>query len=312
MTDKKPTARPKALTPKVKRLIAQTAVSNPTYDRTLLARQLIADIEKAGEVAPTEDTCIKYISDARSKYTIDNPWNTATLNIEPISPDTIPWLITAQLRMKEYYSKPLTIREAKWYNRLLGFQHYIKASEDIESDIEIKRYFVCNVITEWSHIYAYREKIDDIAEIKQPNYSDFDYYLATLDYKAIYDYGDKFTVDNMVSFTNKPDSITKDSLIRWANKIFRPSFFELLRFIESRYLGHSLGEPDFDTSDLYHRILALIGSENALYFDKISKLSYTERIDFFKSLREVCKDTPEEVKNANLNELLSMALREDA
>ncbi len=172
MTAKKINARPQKLKPSVKSLIAKRAIENPNYDRRLLALELIKEIKKAGEIQPTEDTLIKYISEARSKYTIDKAWNTSVLNSEPISPDALPWLIGVQVHLKSYCSKPLTIREAKWFNRLSGFRYTFPVSlESLGISDRTKDAFLSLVIATWAQIYAYREKIDTIARIKEPDYS---------------------------------------------------------------------------------------------------------------------------------------------
>jgi hypothetical protein len=300
------------LKPGIKSLIIKRAIENPTLDRTILAQEIINEIIRAHEKPPTLETTISYISKARSKYSKDNPWNMAALNIEPIIPDAVPWLMATQSQMKECLSKPLTIREAKWFSRLFGFRNTMRAVEEIENNSEIKQYFLRNVIAEWSHIYAYREKIDIIANVKEPDYSELDHSLLSLNYKTIYEHSDKLLESKMFDFVNSAifEKVTKEGLNKWGHKYLAPHNLEQIRFIELRFMGHSLGEPDLEPNSLslYNKILAITGNDELGYFEKLIKLSYLNRIEFFKGFRQLCKNNTDELKNKDLSECISNAL----
>jgi len=72
-------AKPRELNPSVKQLIYYRAITQRKMPRGYLARELIREIENAGEVAPTEETAKKYISKARgSDNPLDKPWSIAS------------------------------------------------------------------------------------------------------------------------------------------------------------------------------------------------------------------------------------------
>jgi len=227
---------------------------------------------------------------------IDSNWSMACMNTVPIDPDALPWLIATQLNLRQYLARPLTVREAVWFGRLYGFRNAIKVTREIEeqNNADLERFYIRNVITEWSHLYAYREKIDELAAIGEPDYSDLDYSLANQDFITIYRYGDVFLTDKVKEFflADQLEDLTKETLESWGKKYGLPHNIKQTRFIESRYLGHSLGEPNLesDSYKLYQQILAEIGNDELEYFEKYKKLSYMDRIEFFKAVRQVCKE----------------------
>jgi hypothetical protein len=298
MTSKKKNARPKALKPSVRSLIAKRAIENPTYDRTFLANDLIKEIENAGDIAPTIETLKVYISSARSKYTEDKPWNTATLSSEPVNPEVVLWLIMLQQDRKSQYSKPLTIREGKWINRLSGFK--IASGFDLSSvgiDEKSMGIFIWRFIATFAQIYAYREQIDTIAGIKEPDYSDLDNQIITGDIKSIFLYSLDWYIKGISNLVPK-ESTNKDKTktdYKRIDKIFvKPSIIEKIRFAEIHYLGHSLGEPDISENSMitYHNTLITLIIKDS--WDKVFKaLPYSSKIRFLTSLRKYFKDNPD-------------------
>ena len=79
-----------------------------------------------------------------------------------------------QYNFKKYLARPLSIREVKWFARLFGFRTYFKPLQEIEDDPDLKFMFISNVLASWAQVYAEREKVDTIAGIEEPDYSDLD------------------------------------------------------------------------------------------------------------------------------------------
>lgn len=76
--------RAKAMLPAIKELITIRALEDREKDRTLLAHELREEIQKRfpQEIAPTAETLIKKISEARNHATdpLDGPWHLGILN----------------------------------------------------------------------------------------------------------------------------------------------------------------------------------------------------------------------------------------
>jgi hypothetical protein len=155
----------------------------------------------------------------RDKIGIEKAWTSAALNEEPISPDAIHWLIELQaLYRKLYYSKPLTIREARWFNRLSGWREGFSYRSDIDiekhgEETYLSHLFISHVIATWAQLYAYREKIDTIAGIKELDYSDLDSRIATGRLSAIHDYDQKWAWDAFPITAAELSSVSLDSHI---------------------------------------------------------------------------------------------------
>lgn len=328
MTPPKKNARPKALKPSVKSLIAKRAIEYSTYDRTLLANDLMKEIEELGETAPTEDTLIKYISDARGRYSVDKPWNTASLNIEPITPEALPWLILIQENRKIWLSKMLTQREAKWFNRLSGYRNLsppsVLTDMGIESpDSNLVNIYQSAIVATWAQIYAYREMIDAIAGIKEPDFSDLDSYLLN------YNLGDLIpseveqtfgNFDSVLKKIEREENPNKRTVTKVENRI-ESGVLSFIRVEEIYNLNHSLGTPDMSPESilLYFFIMVpdyiadrlrgltyhtLKDPQLNVYYMILpepvikirAELTYVQRIDYFVDLRQWCKEHPEALK----------------
>ena len=126
-------AKPRALTPTVRRLIVHRAISQRQTPRDYLAHQLIREITEAGDVAPTLETMKRYISKARNAHNpLDQPWTLACCSHYPalFPPDTIPAIIhqkhctsevQSDLSYKEIFGvniSDFSIRCAIWIARL--------------------------------------------------------------------------------------------------------------------------------------------------------------------------------------------------
>jgi hypothetical protein len=124
----------------------------------------------------------------KEKMGTEKIWSSASLNEEPITPEAIHFLMWVQTYRKIFDSKPLTIREAKWFNRLLGIREEFSYPPDINNEELGKDWFIPNVIATWAQIYAYKEKIDILAGNKESDYSDLDEYILTGHLISIDDY----------------------------------------------------------------------------------------------------------------------------
>lgn len=91
-----------------------------TEQRTTLAKKLQSEIKwQAG--APEIEVLEKKISKYRHikpDDPEDKPWNINTLDSYPLPPEALPYVIKAWVRVREIYSIPFTIRQAKWVSRL--------------------------------------------------------------------------------------------------------------------------------------------------------------------------------------------------
>jgi hypothetical protein len=89
---------------------------------------------------------------------------------------------------KIYDSKPLTIREAKWFDRLLGIKEGFIIPSDVDAGIFEKDVFAAHVIATWAQLYAYKEKINILSGNKESDNSDLDEYILTGHQISIDDY----------------------------------------------------------------------------------------------------------------------------
>lgn len=225
----------------------------------------------------------------------DTPWNTATLNIEQINPEVIPWLIRLQISRNKFLSKPITVREGKWFNQLFGLRNDIVVRDsDEDNDLNLKKTFVSHVIATWAQIYAYREKLDAIANLKKSDYTDLDICLFESNFGSGHTISLWRSEAEHVIFTSK-ENHTKDDLAKHysAMKLYS---MDTIRYLEIVHLRHSLGDPNMsdESIDLYLEILLALAEKKS--FDKLEKSlqksTYRKRLAFFTRLRQWCKDNP--------------------
>ena len=166
--------------------------------------------------------------------------------------------------------------------------------ERIWSSAELNRENIDSVIATWAEIYAYREKIDTLAGIKNPDFTDLDSNIANADFKAIYQYNENYLYDAMGKIANRDDVVKKDLEV-FDNQYLLPSLIDQIRFQEIEILVHSLGEPDMSHKSirLYSTILAWILLDNPQFFKDLMKLPYVKRRNLLTSIREWVKDNPD-------------------
>ncbi len=255
------------------------------------------------------------------------------MNIEPITPEALPWLILIQENRKIWLSKMLTQREAKWFNRLSGYKNLFSPSVLTDMGIEspdsnlINAYQSAMVAT-WAQIYAYRERIDAIAGIKEPDFSDLDSYLAkyNLDDLTQSEVEQLFVdVDLVLKKIETEVNPNKRTLTKLENRI-ESGVLSFIREEEIFYLNHSLGTPDMSPESilLYFQIMlpdSIVDRVRGLMYHTLNdqqlniyyvvlpepvikirtKLTYVQRINYFVDLRHWCKEHPEALKARSEN-----------
>jgi hypothetical protein len=301
--------RAKVMLPAIQQLIAIRAGIYPyttenghiITDRYVIAEKLINEIKEhfPSQVPPSVETIVHKVSAFRHQNLseLDEPWDTSMLSSEPLSSEVIPWLMGMQYYRKCYGSKPLTVREAKWFGRLFGFRDTWDLQK-IEMDFKISQQLIRNVflphvIATWAQLYAYREKIDTIAGIKITSYSLMDNHIASGELKEIYDYNNKWLFDSIDETVNR-DDVSKKDIEDFDAKYLLPSLVDQIRFQEIQILAYSLGEPDMSHKSiaLYSHALTTLLADNLELRDRVQKLPQVKKVRFLVLLREEVKDNP--------------------
>jgi hypothetical protein len=259
--------------------------------RSEAARILGLDEESNPSLRSYEELVRDVRENARVQNPVDRFWNTALLSKEPLDPELIPWVINVQYHLKKYLSNPLTIREVKWFARLFGFRTRIKTLSEMEDNPGLRLLFTSSVLATWAQIYAEREKVDDIAGIQGPDYSDIDIAIVDNDFSAIREYSDKNLSDQVHGLMGKQKKLTEGEWLKIQERWTLPSLKYNILTLESRILGHSLGDPDMTLEYLraYHNM--------AFFFDygryeKDYGATYQERVDTFMDIRNKVVELP--------------------
>ena len=252
--------------------------------RSETARILGLDENDNPSLRSYEELVREIRNNARVQNPVDKSWNTALLNSEMLDPDLIPWIINVQYHLKKYLAKPLTIREVKWFTRLFGFRTYFKPLPEMENNPDLRSLFISNVLATWAQIYAEREKVDDIAGIQEPDYSDLDIAIVDNDFSAIREYSDEKLSDQVHGLRGNQRELTESQWEKVQEGWMLPSLKHNILILESRVLKHSLGDPDMSPQYLraYHALL-FIHDHNR--YEEDWGATYQKRIDAFMSIR---------------------------
>ena len=252
--------------------------------RSETARILGLDENDNPSLRSYEELVREIRNNARVQNPVDKPWNTALLNSEMPDTDLIPWIINVQYHLKKYLAKPLTIREVKWFTRLFGFRTHFKPLPEMENDSNIKSLFISSVLATWAQLYAEREKVDDIAGIQEPDYSDLDIAIVDNDYSAIREYSDEKLSDQVHGLRGNQRELTESQWSRIQEGWMLPSLKHNILILESRVLKHSLGDPDMSPQYLraYHALLFIHDHDRD---EEDWGATYQKRIDAFMSIR---------------------------
>ena len=288
------------LTSEQKKFISEIKLGAAEDGRKLSAAEVINEVKIHFENATVSPTAIvKYNSEVNKDLNElqDKPWNTAALNDASLSPDSIRWLMLIQLLRKYFFSKPITIREAKWFDRFSGFKNMNQNYSGTEKEM----IFSLSLMT-WAQKYAYREKIDILAGVKQPDYSDLDISMITGDFQSTSDQSRKLmsdAVDTILIDKNSARNILIKALRNAYNRYIKPSMFDSLRNTEVSFLGHSLGDPDMSENALllYAASLVTLDKDEQLS-TKLKEMKYSPKLELIRLVRDWC------MKNAVLGSSL--------
>jgi len=272
--------------------------------RAETARILGLDEDTNPSLRSYEELCRATRKNARVQNPADKPWNTALLESEMLDPELIPWVINAQANLKKYLSKPLIIREVKWFARLFGFRTHFKPLPEIENDHDLKFLFLTNALASWAQVYAEREKVDSIAGIEEPDYSDLDLAIVDNDFSQIREYSDEKLSDRVHDMLGKKRELTENQWSKIQEEWTLPSLRHNVLILESRILHHSLGDPDMSPEYLraYHNLLLRYDYGR---YEEDYGATYEKRIETFLGFRKQVKDTKEdeiELINSMLSE----------
>ncbi|MFC2060136.1 hypothetical protein ACFLTZ_03460 [Chloroflexota bacterium] len=261
--------------------------------RTETARILGLDENSNPSLRSYEELVREIRNNARVQNPVDKPWNTALLNSEMLDSDLIPWIINVQYHLKKYLAKPLTIREVKWFTRLFGFKPYFKPLPEMENNSDLRSLFISNVLATWAQIYAEREKVDDIAGIQEPDYSDLDIAIVDNDYSAIREYSDEKLSDQVHGLLGKQRRLTESQWSKIQEGWTLPSVKHNILILESRVLNHSLGDSGMSPQYLraYHNMLFQHDHNRD---EEGWGATYQQKIDAFMSIRKKVGEIPED------------------
>jgi len=236
---------------------------------------------------------------ARVQNPVDKPWNTALLSKESLDPELISWVINVQYHLKKYLSKPLTIREVKWFARLYGFRTRIKPPPELENNPDLRLLFISSVLTTWAQIYAEREKVDGIAGIQEPDFSDMDIAIVDNDFSAIREYSDEKLSDQVHSLMGKQKRLTESQWTKIQEGWTLPSLKHNILILESRILRHSLGDPDMSNECIraYHN---MIFNYDYGRNEEDYGATYHQRVDAFMNIRKkIIEEDGDTIKSIN-------------
>lgn len=267
--------------------------------RAETARILGLDESANPSLRSYEELCRATRKNSRVQNPDDKPWNTALLNSEMVDPELIPWVINAQANLRKYLSKPLTIREVKWFAKLFGFRSHFKPITETEKDADLKFLFLTNALASWAQVYAEREKVDSIASIEEPDYSDLDIAIVDNDFSQIREYSDEKLSDQVHSILGKKRGLTESQWAKIQEAWTLPSLKHNILILESRILRHSLGDPDMSPEYLraYHNLLFRYDYGR---YEEDYGATYEKRIETFLGFRKQIIDTKEdEIKSIN-------------
>lgn len=149
--------------PQVKKIILRMAREDRDTKRLALARQIIDEINSKNRTAPTEQTVMKLISEARRQVEspLDSLWSTASFEKYEICAEALPVIFEIKWQRLTSIQDPrfnkLSIREARWIARLYRLA---KDSKELEA---------------WAVFYAWEESLREPVDTgDQPGTSKLD------------------------------------------------------------------------------------------------------------------------------------------
>jgi hypothetical protein len=305
-------ARPEKLTDEVKKLITNMRMEHPKRTvneirqdiRLFLINKMKKDNSELPEIEivkninskklPGISAVNKYLTSTNKRIEEPDPedslWNTAKLMDEPVRPEVVPILVGLQTQRKAYLSVGLSIREARWLNRLYGFIDIFKRKCPIDgTDYKKETVFLYNALADWSQIYAFGEKIDLLAGIEKSDFSELDACILNNDSTLGYKYVSTFYFHSAQEARRKID---RDEY-KESDKTFTSSSFNAqVWLMERELLGHSLGTPDLTHNPLlvYHAGLSSLTWGDDRHLQQFQNLAYGAKIELLVKLRHWTKD----------------------
>ena len=145
----------------------------------------------------------------------------------------------------------------------------------------------------WAQVYAEREKVDSIAGIEEPDYSNLDLAIVDNDFSQIREYSDEMLSDQIHDMLGKKRELTESQWVKIQEAWTLPSLKHNILIMESNILRHSLGDPDMSPQYLraYHNLLF---RHDYGRYEKDYGATYQKRIDTFLRIRKHVLDTEED------------------
>ena len=155
---------------------------------------------------------------------------------------------------------------------------------------------MAHFIANWAQIYAERERINNIAGIKDPDYSDLDIAIIDNDFFRIREYSDEILIEQYHEIKGEQTDLTADQWAEINDKWLFPSLKHNIQIQESRILQHSLGDPDMSPKYLraYHTMLFQVDSGR----DETNwGATYQQRINALLKIRKNIVEEKEDIIN---------------
>jgi hypothetical protein len=168
------TKRGPVILKRIRQLIHVRSLEEPRAPRDAVALHLIEEIERMGEISPTEETLKRMVSAERNREPnpLEKSWGLGILskNKDDFPPELISVIIEMKkLKMRDDWegSRDLTIRQAQWIARLYPLIKEIHSRKYSNKDCLLMVWMI-------SDIYAKREEMDEIVGEKYFDSSDLD------------------------------------------------------------------------------------------------------------------------------------------
>jgi hypothetical protein len=245
------------------------------------------DIEKlVVDELLSESAIISYLTDVNKNLMlpIDSSWNTASLEKFPVNDGAVPFLLIVQSLRRETISKLLTKREAKWFSRFYSLIPFLHFPDDYKTSLPPDLTYQLSYLDTWAQIYAKREKINTIAEIKEPDNSILDQLILENKYDDIFS-------ENIVKCSSNDNSEFMEP--EKSSEKYPLIIDERIKYFESTYLDYYFGSPDMsdESSYLYLKILQSTYIKTDIP-KKIRSLTHLNKRALFIKIRQWVKNNP--------------------
>lgn len=265
--------RSKNLTPSVKKLVFSRAINQRNIPRYFLAKSLIKEIMEAGEVYPSLETAVRYISDARNADNpLDKPWTTEVCSdldyTSYFPPESIPYLLQLW-RYSVHLDEVFTVRHAIWAARL-AFQ--LKDMDIAEIWLRSRR-------------YSHEEELSFLTNTKMR--------IFQLDSSLVMGVWESLMAKDNVEFKDQPNEYIHHTPIEKAQDGGIAE--EYINVLDDYGSGESLDRHN-ELKRLYYLIIELPSSSK--YFPDIeTRMVYLSHLSRISKLPKWKTLTPEEIRD---------------